>query len=399
MKKIGTALLITAAFIGPGTVTTASLTGANFGFTLVWALGFSVFATYVLQEMASRLGLVTGKGLAEALRESFSSGPARIFAIILVVAAIGIGNAAYQAGNLTGAGLGLKNVLGGDLSYWSILLGVSAVAVLATGKFQIVERCLIGLVFLMSIVFVVTMFLAQPDWVAMKDGLFGFSMPDGATLAVIALIGTTVVPYNLFLHASLVARNKPGIEDIDAALHTNRWDSGLSIGLGGLVTLAVMSCAVSAFFNTGTAVDASNIATQLEPLLGQYASYFFAVGLFSAGLTSAITAPLAAAYALSGALGWNAALTDRKFKMIWLIVIIIGTIFASIGLKPLAAILFAQAANGLLLPIIAIYLIWVMNQKALLGKHKNGFATNTMAAIVVLFVSCLGLYKLASLFL
>jgi Mn2+/Fe2+ NRAMP family transporter len=398
MKKIGTALLITAAFIGPGTVTTASLTGANFGFTLVWALGFSVFATYVLQEMASRLGLVTGKGLAEALRESFANGATRILATILVVAAIGVGNAAYQAGNLTGAGLGLQNVLGGDIGHWSILLGISAIAVLATGKYQVVERCLISLVFLMSVVFVVTMFLAQPDWSAMKEGLFGFSMPDGATLAVIALIGTTVVPYNLFLHASLVARNKPEIEDIDAALKTNRWDSGLSIGLGGLVTLAVMSCAVSAFFNTGTVVEASNIATQLEPLLGQYASYFFAIGLFSAGLTSAITAPLAAAYALSGALGWKAELSNYRFKIIWLVVIVVGTLFASIGLKPLAAILFAQAANGLLLPIIAIYLIWVMNQKSLLGTHKNGIATNTMAAIVVLFVSCLGLYKLASLF-
>jgi manganese transport protein len=399
MKKIGTALLITAAFIGPGTVTTASLTGANFGFTLVWALGFSVFATYVLQEMASRLGLVTGKGLAEALRESFSSKVPRVLATILVVAAIGVGNAAYQAGNLTGAGLGLQSVLGGNLGYWSILLGLLASVVLATGKYHIVERCLIGLVFLMSLVFVVTMFLAQPDWTAMKEGLFGFSMPDGATLAVIALIGTTVVPYNLFLHASLVARNKPKNEDLDAALNSNRWDSGLSIGLGGLVTLAVMSCAVSAFFNSPTAVEASNIATQLEPLLGQYASYFFAIGLFSAGLTSAITAPLAAAFALSGALGWKAELSNRKFKMIWLIVIIVGTVFASIGLKPLAAILFAQAANGLLLPIIAIYLIWVMNQKALLGKHSNGFATNTLAAIVVLFVSCLGLYKLTSLFL
>lgn len=399
MRNFGTALLITAAFIGPGTVTTASLSGANFGFTLVWALAFSVIATFILQEMASRLGLVTGKGLAEALRDSFTAPLAKAFAVILVVAAIGIGNAAYQAGNLTGAALGLSNVMGGDISYWSIFLGIGAALVLITGKYHIVERCLISLVVLMSLVFVITMVIAQPDWGAMLNGLFSFSLPDKAGLALIALIGTTVVPYNLFLHASLVARHKPKEEHLAAKLASNRWDSGLSIGLGGLVTLAVMSCAVSAFFNSGTQIDSSNIATSLTPLLGEYASYFFAIGLFSAGLTSAITAPLAAAYALSGALGWKPDLTDNKFKSIWLAVLVVGTIFASIGLKPLAAIIFAQAANGLLLPIIAVYLIWVMNQTSLLGQYKNGLISNALAIIVVVFVSTLGLYKLASLFL
>lgn len=396
MKKIGPALLIAAAFIGPGTVTTASLAGGKYGYALVWALLFSIIATFVLQEMASRLGIVTGRGLAEAIRDQFS-GFGRIASIVLVVSAIGGGNAAYQSGNLTGAALGLSAVIGASLELWVILIGCLAAMLLFIGRYQLIEKALIGLVLLMSTVFVVTFVMAKPDFSAMFSGLFSFDIPAGSLLTVIALVGTTVVPYNLFLHASIVAAQKNAEENIDTALRDNRFDAGFSIGLGGLVTLAILSCAATAFFATQTKIDARNIASQLEPLLGGYANTFFAIGLFSAGLTSAITAPLAAAYAVSGALGWQSKLQDVRFKSIWLTVIVVGMVFASLGIKPLAAILFAQAANGLLLPIIAVFLICTMNNKTLLAEHTNGWLANSIGGLVVVLVSLLGLYKLFSL--
>ena len=398
MKKFGPALLVTAAFIGPGTVTTASIAGANYGYALVWALAFSVLATFVLQEMASRLGLITGKGLAEALRESIQSPIGRTMAILLVISAIGLGNAAYQAGNLTGAALGVSSVAGGSIRSWVWVLGLTAGILLWLGKYKLLERVLIALVGLMSLVFIVTMTMAGVDYGAMFSSLFSPHIPTGATLSVIALIGTTVVPYNLFLHASIVASNKE--QDVDNAtqLRDNRIDAGLSIGLGGLVTLAVMSCAASAFFASQTQMDVSNIATQLEPLLGQNAKYFFALGLFAAGLTSAITAPLAAAYAVTGAMGWQVSLQELRFKAVWFVVLISGVAFASLGIKPILAIMFAQAANGLLLPIVAVFLIWIMNQSTLLGEYKNSVLSNLFSGLVVLFVSLLGLYKVWSLF-
>lgn len=397
MKKFGPALLVTAAFIGPGTVTTASMAGASFGYTLVWALLFSVVATFVLQEMASRLGLVTGDGLAQALRQQCRSPIARLFMISLIVCAIGVGNAAYQAGNLTGAALGLSNVAGGEISTWAILLGLLAATLLYSGKYHILERALISLVGLMSVVFIITMFMSKPDIPALIKGAFTPQIPEGALLSVIALIGTTVVPYNLFLHASIVANHRSQM-DINKQISNNRMDATLSIGLGGLLTLSIMACAASAFFANMTELDAGNIANQLQPLLGEYAKYFFALGLFSAGLTSAITAPLAAAYAVSGALGWKSDLHSNKFKLLWAIVLIVGVIFASIGIKPLVAIIFAQATNGLLLPIVAIFLLWIMNQKALLAEHRNGWLANIFGFTIVAVVSGLGLFKLYSVF-
>lgn len=397
MKKFGPALLVTAAFIGPGTVTTATLAGGNYGFALIWALVFSVIATFVLQEMASRLGIVTGRGLAEAIRDQFS-GVYQIAAVCLVVSAIGIGNAAYQAGNLTGAALGLATLSNIDLALWVWALGLGSSLLLITGRYKLIERALISLVMVMSLVFVSTMFIAGPNLGDMFSGAVSFSIPSGSTLMVIALVGTTVVPYNLFLHASIVAKTSDSTQSTQQAIANNRVDTGLSIGLGGLVTLAILSCAATAFFATQTQVDGSNIATQLKPLLGDYANIFFACGLFAAGLTSAITAPLAAAYAVTGALGWPNSLDNKRFKIVWIVVMLAGVLFASMEIKPLAAILFAQATNGLLLPVIAIFLIWTLNNASLMGQHKNGVVSNVIGGAIVVFVSALGLYKLISLF-
>jgi Mn2+/Fe2+ NRAMP family transporter len=217
-------------------------------------------------------------------------------------------------------------------------------------------------------------------------------------LTVIALIGTTVVPYNLFLHANL-AKEKWKYVEIDIALKESRSDTVLSIGLGGLITLAVMSTSAVAFFETERIFSSSSIATQLEPVLGSSANLFFALGLMAAGLTSAITAPLAAAYAVSGALGWPSDFNDFRFRIIWVSVLLIGTGFAALGTKPITAILFAQAANGLLLPIIAVFLLIIMNRRDLIGIHTNGKFANILGSLVVLVVSGLGLYKLTSIFL
>lgn len=400
MKKLGPGLLIAAAFIGPGTVATASKAGAGFGFALLWALLFSVIATIVLQEMAARLGLATGRGLAEAVADSFDNTRLRWASIVLVVAAIGLGNAAYQTGNIAGAALGISSVVDISHAAAATIISILAFALLASGRYKLIEKALIILVLIMSALFVLTLFWLKPDWLAIGKGLFSPQIPPGSSLLVIALIGTTVVPYNLFLHASSMNQSYPeaGSDNIDQALSHSRWDTGLSIGLGGFISLAIVSTAATAFFIQGNEFSPANLATQLEPLLGSAAKYCFAIGMLAAGLTSAITAPLAAAFAVCGALNWPVSFSDRRFQMVWFSVLICGAGFAIAGTKPLAAIIFAQAANGLLLPFIAIFLIVAMNQEKILGRYKNGFIANSLGGIVVAVVSALGLFKLFSLF-
>ncbi|WP_241263286.1 Nramp family divalent metal transporter [Parahaliea mediterranea] len=394
MRKFGPGLLVTAAFIGPGTITTASSAGAHFGFALLWALLFSLLATIVLQEMAARLGLVTRQGLAEGLRSYFHSPVLGRAAVLLVVAAVGIGNAAYEAGNIAGAALALDLVSPLDSGHWALVIGAAAAVLLFSGHYKVLESALIVLVLLMSAVFLLTAWRVAPSVPAMLEGMFRPSLPPGSVMTVIALIGTTVVPYNLFLHANAVREKWPSDVPVERALRESRLDTGLSIGLGGLITLAILSTAAAAFFQTGLAFTGDSLAVQLEPLLGPWARYVFAAGLFAGGLTSAITAPLAAAFAVCGALGWRNDLRAPGFRLVWLLVLAIGTAFAALGSKPLAAILFAQVANGLLLPVVAVFLLVVMNHRELLGAQVNGPLANALGGLVVVIATGLGAVKL-----
>ncbi|GAB3673258.1 Nramp family divalent metal transporter [Salinisphaera aquimarina] len=399
LKRFGPGLLVAAAFIGPGTVTTASVAGAGTGYALLWALVFSIFATIVLQEMSARLGIVARLGLGEALRTTFDNRLLTALAILLVITAIGFGTAAFETGNITGAALGLTTIVGLPTQVWALIVGVCAFALLATGRYKLIERVLVALVLTMSVVFIVTALMVRPDIGALVAGLFAPSVPAGAWLTVIALVGTTVVTYNVFLHSAAVQDKWSADEPTGRALGESRMDTIASILLGGLITLAIMVTAAAAFFGRDINIeDAGQMAQQLEPLLGPAAQWFFAIGLFAAGMTSAVTAPLAAAYATTGALGWPADLRSTRFRLVWAIIIIVGTTFALFGHSPVQAILVAQAANGVLLPLIALFLLIVMNRSDLLGAHRNGPVGNVLAAIVLLVATGLGGYTLLGVF-
>jgi manganese transport protein len=395
MRRFGPGLLVTAAFIGPGTVTTASVAGGRFGFALLWALIFSIIATIVLQEMAARLGLVSGEGLAEALRTTFRSRVLAVLSAGLVVAAIAAGNAAFQTGNIMGAAMGMEMLTGMSRQIWVLAVGAGAIIMLGLGAYRAIERLLVGLVMVMSIVFVVCMFVVRPNPLDMLSGMLVPRVPSGSLVTVIALIGTTVVPYNLFLHASSVREKWPATVPTAQALKESRLDTIVSISIGGLITLAIMTTAATAFFAEGKELrSAATMAEQLEPLLGPAAKYFFATGFMAAGVTSAITAPLAAAYATAGALGWKRDLRDRRFRAVWLVIVIVGAGFAFVGERPVAAIIFAQAANGILLPVAAVFLLVVMNRGDLLREYKNGLLANILGAVVVLIAAGLGLFQI-----
>ncbi|MEG3766190.1 Nramp family divalent metal transporter [Alteromonas sp. 14N.309.X.WAT.G.H12] len=396
MSKDKSGYIVAAAFIGPGTVTTASLAGAGYGFHLAWALLFSIFATMVLQDMAARLGIGTGKSLSACLMNLTANKPLRFIIAFLIISAIGIGNAAYESGNLTGAAIGLDTIAPLGTSSWSLILGIVACILLLSGKYKLIETALVSLVAIMALVFVVTLVVAQPDLTSMLTQLLSPRMDTQSITMVLALIGTTIVPYNLFLHASLVAQQYKDA-DQHQAVKACRRQSVIAIGLGGAITLVIVATAMTAFFEHAVTLTAGNMGEQLAPVLGDKAKWFFAAGLFAAGLTSTITAPLAAAYAVCGALGKPAQLDSTLFRVIGFVVIATGVSIASMGFKPLTAILFAQAANGILLPIIAVFLLVVMNRESVPATFRNSTMSNIVGALIVLFVCTLAGYKLFSL--
>jgi NRAMP (natural resistance-associated macrophage protein)-like metal ion transporter len=216
--RLGPGVVVAAAFIGPGTVTTATVAGSRYAFALLWALVFAVIATLVLQEMSARLGVVGGMGLGEAMRRRFSGGTARVLSAALVIAAILIGNAAYETGNLLGGALGLQELLGGSGRFWGPLMGLAAFFVLWTGRYRWVERVLVGMVAVMGVVFLTTAVATGPAAGRLLAGLWPSGLADrAAVLTALGLVGTTVVPYNLFLHASAAHERWKGEKPLAAA--------------------------------------------------------------------------------------------------------------------------------------------------------------------------------------
>ena len=389
LKQVGPGAVVAAAFIGPGTVTTCTVSGASYGYTLLWALLFSTISVIILQSMASKLGIVKKVGLGEALREKYTGKGVRILLAILVIGAVFIGNVAYETGNISGGILGLQAIWP-SLGKIPVAIFVFAVAagLLLSGKYDIVEKVLTALVVLMGILFLITAIAVKPNFGEVLKGLFVPRVPqmNRAWFYVTGLIGTTVVPYNIYLHASSSAKNWGQDSDKDEALSTSLTDSILSIGLGGIISMCIVITAAVCYDGSGTAAIASGkaMAEQLKPILGNWATVAFGIGLFAAGMSSAITAPLAAAFASSGILGWGENMKKKRFMAIWGIVLVFGLVaVCTIGASPTEIILFAQAANAFLLPITAILLMIVCNDKKYMEGHNNKLILNILGVIVL----------------
>ncbi len=390
-KKIGPGVLVAAAFIGPGTITTCTLAGVDFKFALLWAMLLSILTTVVFQEMAARIGIITQQGLAASFRNELKRPWLRNLMILIVLSAIVIGNTAYEAGNIGGAVLGMEAILGGSTKFWyAWVIGGCAFSLLYVGSYKVLEKIFISLVMLMSISFVLAAVITKPAIGEILTGLLIPSLPEDSLFTVVALIGTTVVPYNLFLHASLVSEKWKSAKDLKAV----RWDTILSIGLGGIISMAII---ITASANQQLeVVNGLDLAKGLEPLYGQAARYFMGIGLFAAGITSAITAPLAAAYVAASCFNWKDGLRSYKFRLVWGFILLVGVVSQSFQIRPIEIIKFAQVANGLLLPVICIFLLWVVNKSSLMGAYKNKRWQNVAGILLLLLIIVLGVKSIWS---
>jgi manganese transport protein len=384
MKRILQILIwsiIPAAFIGPGTVTTAASAGAKHGYTLLWALAFSTLATVVLQEASARVTVTSGRNLGEAIRDRFGGGARGVLVLGLVLGAIVLGNAAFEAGNVLGASAGASLGTGISPMLIPLLIGAVSAGILWIGTPKTVATLLSITVGVMGIAFLVTAFLLEPPAGEVARGSLLPSFPPGSGLLVLGLIGTTVVPYNLFLGSGIAAGQ---------TLKEMRFGITVAVVLGGLISMGIV--VVGAGVTGEFSYEA--VAATVSGRLGAWAGPLFAWGLFAAGLSSAITAPLAAAITARSLFGdgserWG----DRsaRFRAVWLGVLVVGVGFGVAGVRPIPAILLAQALNGVVLPFAAVFLLLVVNDRGLMGERGlNGPLSNLLMGATVAVTLLLG---------
>lgn len=377
--------VVSAAFIGPGTITTAAKSGAAFGTELLWALVFSTLACLLLQEAAARLTIISGKNLGQSISQQFENSKSKWLVLIVVLGAIVLGAAAYEMGNLLGAVAGIQLIT--DVPAWILvlLLGAIAFVILNIPSLKVISTLLGFMVVIMGIGFLITAILLKPSAGEIFTGAFIPKWPETneAGILVLGLIGTTIVPYNLFLGS--------GISNKNQSLGEMRFGLVLAIILGGLFSMAVLLVGTSVI----SEFSFEELSTALQSKIGASGKYLLAFGLFSAGFTSAVTAPLAAAITLKSLFGnkdpdkWS--VRSINYKLGWIIVLISGIAFAMGNVKPIPAIIAAQAFNGFLLPVVAIFLFNSINNKKLTHGQTNSMWLNIFTIIVIFITLVLGL--------
>ena len=399
ISKVGPGALIAAAFIGPGTVTVCSIAGNSFGYSLLWAIFTSLIIAFILQEMSIRVGIISKKGLTELIKDETKNSYLKNILLILIFIAIIIGNTAYEAGNISGAILGMESLTGTllynfndfSINLLSIIIGSLAFLILFIGNYKFLEKVLISIVLIMSFSFVISAIITKPDINKIIEGFIKLKTPQNSFLTILGLIGTTVVPYNIFLHSSLVKKKWKKTKDLKIA----KIDLLIAIIMGGLISISIII--TSASISSTSISNAADLALSLEPVYGSFSKFLISLGMISAGLTSAITAPLAASFVACGCFGWKANLKSLKFRFIWIIILIIGTIISSTGIKLILIIQFAQIANAILLPVIIFILYYVMNDKKIFGYYSNSFFQNLIGLLIIVLTVFLSIKTISTL--
>ncbi|MHC1713137.1 MAG: Nramp family divalent metal transporter [Solidesulfovibrio sp.] len=389
MKKLSRRnIMMFLAVLGPGIITanvdndaggisTYSLAGARYGYSLLWMLIPTTISLVVVQEMCARMGAVTGKGLSDLIRESF--GLRTTFYIMIALFLTNLGNTISEF-----AGIAAGMEIFGISKFVSVPLAAVIVWLLIVkGSYRIVER-----VFLFACV----VYLAYPlaalsadvNWGEVARASVTPSMPaDGGYVAMmIALIGTTIAPWMQFYQQAAVVEKGITAEKYGYT----RLDVIIGCVFAVLVALFIVVACAASIHRQGLPVEtAADAALALEPLVGKYASWLFGVGLINASLFAAGVLPLSTAYYICEAMGWELGI-DKDFRkapeFFWLftISIAIGALTILLPGMPLLGVMYiSQVVNGVMLPFVLVFILLLVNDKRLMGKYVNGPIFNTVA--------------------
>ncbi len=366
--------VISAAFIGPGTVTTAAMAGSLYQLDLLWAVAFATIACILLQEVSSRLSIVSGLSMGQTLQKKYGKKKSTWLKFILGGPVI-LGCAAYEAGNILGAVSGLNLMTALNTKIITILITMMVIAILWTDKRNIIGWLMTLLVALMGIAFFVLAAERPFSSLQYLHSSVTPTIPMGSELLTLGLVGTTIVPYNLFLGSGISKGQTVSLMRIGLSI---------SVVIGGLITAAILvaGTSVKSFSNF------NELGQALTDNLGSLGGMSLGVGLFAAGFSSAITSPYAASVIAASVFEWN---TQRQ-RLVWMTVLLTGFIFGISGFKPIPVILAVQALNGLILPLLTAYLIVLINDPQIMTPaHRNSTFYNGVLLLIFGSVMLMGL--------
>jgi len=392
------------ALIGPGIITsnvdndaggitTYSLAGSEYGLTLLWTLIPITGALIIIQEMCARMGVVSGKGLSDLIRERFG---ARItFYLMIVLFLTNLGNTISEF-----AGVAASMELFGVNKYISVPISAAIVWWLVVkGNYKSVEKVfLFACVFYLS--YIISGFMGKPDWHAIGSSFLKptVRMDAGWLTMAVGVIGTTIAPWmQFYLQSSVVDK---GLKADD--YQYTRMDVIIgSVTVNVIAFFIIMLCAVTLFQNGIRIESAKDAAQALAPLAGEYASWLFAFGLLNASLFAASILPISTAYTICEAFGWESSLNRKfleapQFYGLYSLMVFLGAGIILLPDLPLIAIMYySQVINGAILPVILIFMLLLVNDRKIMGEYTNSLAMNIISWLTVAILTVLSLTMLA----
>ncbi|MEA2630926.1 MAG: hypothetical protein QOE66_1145 [Chloroflexota bacterium] len=386
LAVMGPGLIAGIAGNDAGGITTYSVMGAQTGLKLLWVFPVTIAILAIVQEMAARLGVVTGQGLSDLIRDRFGVRPTAFAMLILLIA-----NVANTVAEFSGAAAALE-IFGVSRYIVVPIVAVAIWALVIKASYKTVERVFLS-VMVVFVAYIVSAILANPDWGAVGKALVTPTFDLGPTqlLLLVAVVGTTITPYMQFYLTSAVAEKGIGVDE----LRLEQADAiGGSIWTNMIAIFIVVAAATTIGKVGGTINSAADAAQALAPIAGKLASALFAIGLFGASVLAATIMPLSTAFVLCEAFGWESGVDKRfadarAFFSIYTFVLFAGALVVLLpGLDLLPVIVASQNLQGLLLPIVLIFMVLLVNDARLMGEHRNGRLANvvTWAAIGLIIV-------------
>jgi NRAMP (natural resistance-associated macrophage protein)-like metal ion transporter len=388
MTRIRRRVLLFLAVMGPGIITasvdqdaggitTYSVAGAQFGYTHLWALPFIILALAVVQEMGTRMGVVTGRGLADLIRERFG-----VRFTLIAMATLVLANVANTASEFAGVAASFE--IFGISRLWSVpFAAVLVFCLVAQGTYKAIERIFLAASALYAVYFL-SAFLADPPWATILRQTVRptFSLHGGYLTTLITIVGTTIAPWMQFYLQSAIVDKGIRLRDLRWA----RLDAYIgSVAAGLIAFFIIVACGATLYPNGIRVESAKDAALALEPFAGRYATILFAFGLLNASIFSAAILPLSTAYAVCEALGWETGVDRRPkeapgFFTIFTLMILVGAVPILFPRTPLVAIMFwSQTLNGVLLPLVLVVMLKLINDPSLMGRHVNTVPFNLVA--------------------
>lgn len=394
LKHIGPGLLVTVGFIDPGNWASNMAAGSEFGYSLLWVVTLSTIMLIVLQHNAAHLGIVSGSCLAEAAACHLPKALGRA-----ILATAWLATAATALAEVLGGAIALQMLFGLPIKAGSILVTVAALALLATNSYRHIERWIIGFVSLIGLAFLAELACVDVSWPDAAAGWIVPSLPSGSAPIVLSILGAVVMPHNLFLHSEVIQSQHfegQGEAVIEERLRYESADTLFSMVVGWAINSAMVMLAATTFYAHGITVEDLGVAADaLVPLLGPGARLIFALALLCAGLSSSITAGMAAGTISAGMFGEEYDLHDRHTTAGVILCFAAAALACLFIEDPFEGLVWSQALLSLQLPITIFLEIYLTSSKSLMGKHANPLPQKILLVAIGIFVAVLDLLLLA----